>query len=412
MKSNSFVKAGRQSKTPELAWYTIENDKLTTIWPELSLLFKLLRITGIIIQEPNSTTNTTVKYILRIAVILPYVATFLYIASEVAYCGFTKSVTMSVVICMSLTLGMSFMLWLTMFCKRKSLSYLIRKLEQNRRYLPSTSKNSKISRHIRLASIYIMLIPIVTSTLSILSVQPQDTHFYLNCYFFGNVVIEDNFYDKLFLFIFLTIENYTQFLLPNIVTLMVYIFCEYFSQAIEVYVELCKSGHMSKTYSPYMSSRKMQILKLYKNLRDTFKFLESVTSFPIFLIISQKFITLFVTLTIILSKKNVLTQLIESFFFSFNGILSISVLIVSGSRVKEAHSKVRELFLDLYSILDKQTVFGIQENEILLMMKTFVQQEHMILTAAEMIPLTRSLFLKIGAALVTYGVLIVQFDQS
>lgn len=364
MKLNPFVKAERHSKTPEMAWYTIENDKLTTIWPELSLLFKLLRITGIIIQETNSTTNIIVKHILRIAVILPYVATFMYIASEVAYCGFTKSVKMSVVICMSLTLSMSIMLWLTMFRKKKTFSYLIRKLEQNHRYLPSISKHSKISRHIRLAIIYIMLIPVVTSTLSILSVQPQDTQFYLNCYFFGNIVVENYFYEKLFLFIFLTIENYTQFLLPNIVTLMIYLFCEYFSQEIEVYVELCKSGCtcMSKTYSQQMPSRKMQMLKLYKNLRDTFKLLESATSLPIFLIISQKFITLFVTLTIILSKKNVLTQLIESCFFSFNGILSISVLIVSGSRVKEAHSKVRELFLDLYFTVDKQMDFRIQEN--------------------------------------------------
>lgn len=44
-------------------------------------------------------------------------------------------------------------------------------------------------------------------------------------------------------------------------------------------------------------------------------------------------------------------------------------------------------------------------------MKTFVEHEHMILTAAEMIPYTRKLFMKIGIALVSYGVLIVQFNQ-
>ncbi|GIY91754.1 uncharacterized protein CEXT_470471 [Caerostris extrusa] len=50
--------------------------------------------------------------------------------------------------------------------------------------------------------------------------------------------------------------------------------------------------------------------------------------------------------------------------------------------------------------------------DILPLLKTFVEKEDMVMTAAGMIPLTRSLFLKIGAALVTYGVLIVQLDTS
>ena len=180
MKSSSLTKNERRSKSSEIAWYTIEKSKLTTIWSEISVLLKLLRITGIIIQESNLVINSTLKHILKIAGGLPYIAVFIFIASEVAYCGFTKSVTMSVVICMSLTLGLSFMLWLTMHSKRKKISHLIRKLEKNSQYFIPVSKNSKVSRNMRLASICIVLIPIVISILCILSVQPEDAHFYLN----------------------------------------------------------------------------------------------------------------------------------------------------------------------------------------------------------------------------------------
>lgn len=412
MAFSSYLKGGKRYKKNGLAWTVNQKGSFTTIWSELSILLNLLNITGISIEETFCDANHLRKRIFKIAGLLQFVASFTFIASEVTYCGFTKFVSISVVLCMSLNLSMTLLLWITMFSSKNSFSYLISRLGQNRQYFSLPTKVWKFTRYTRFALIYIVLIPIITSILSILSLQKEDTHFYLNCYLFGNDSLDDYFYDKISFFFFLTVENYTQFFLPNLVTLLIHLLCEYLAGSIKVYVKYCKSGNIINIKDPHKTSKDVQILKLYKNLKDDFKLMHHLVSFPIFVILSQKFVTLFFTLTVILSKKKVLIQLIESLIFSMNGILSISILIISGLHVREAHNTVREMFLELGLLSEKHKFLCFQENELLLMLKIFVQQEDMILTAAQMVPLTRSLFLKIGAALVTYGVLIVQFNPQ
>ncbi|GFR07816.1 uncharacterized protein TNCT_517671 [Trichonephila clavata] len=120
----------------------------------------------------------------------------------------------------------------------------------------------------------------------------------------------------------------------------------------------------------------------------------------------------FFTLTVILSskKKKILIQLIEACFLAFNAVASLVLLIVAGSQIQETHGKIRSLLFGMIEFRENQHVP--LRYEILPLLKTFVEKEDMIMTAAGMIPVTRSLFLKIGAALVTYGVLIVQLDTS
>lgn len=95
-----------------------------------------------------------------------------------------------------------------------------------------------------------------------------------------------------------------------------------------------------------------------------------------------------------------LIQLIEGCFLAFNAALTLVVIILSGSRLREAHRRVRAQLVGMSG----------ERPEVLSLLKALVEKEDMVVVAAGMIPLTRSLFLKIGAALVTYGVLIVQLD--
>ncbi|GFY53042.1 uncharacterized protein TNIN_422581 [Trichonephila inaurata madagascariensis] len=112
----------------------------------------------------------------------------------------------------------------------------------------------------------------------------------------------------------------------------------------------------------------------------------------------------------VVEEEKILIQLIEACFLAFNAVASLVLLIVAGSRIQETHGKIRSLLFGMIEFREHQHVP--LRYEILPLLKTFVEKEDMIMTAAGMIPVTRSLFLKIGAALVTYGVLIVQLDTS
>ncbi|GFS63222.1 uncharacterized protein TNIN_188551 [Trichonephila inaurata madagascariensis] len=389
--------------------------KKLAIWFELNIVIKLLKVTGIDLAScdyNHSRLNKLFPKLCTVAGIFAFILSFSFIASEVLFCGVTRFVSSSVVICMGSTLCMSLLLWIVMLKRRKQFALLIDRsgtIHDSFR----VSTNLKPRRWIRLCGYYIFFAPLVASLCSVFSIQNDDSYYYLHCYMFGNMITTSNNYYKDFLLLFfLTIENYMQFFLPNLVTVLIFFLCQYLSDIINTFVARCSAENWQEYCLVHGETKTYKILEVYKKIKKNFDVLNELSSWPIFLIISQKFLTLFFTLTVILSskKKKILIQLIEACFLAFNAVASLVLLIVAGSRIQETHGKIRSLLFGMIEFREHQHVP--LRYEILPLLKTFVEKEDMIMTAAGMIPVTRSLFLKIGAALVTYGVLIVQLDTS
>lgn len=384
-----------------------------SIWSDMNSVVRLLDVTGIYLNTNfcNYSKNHDLKRIICSSTgILVFAVCFSFIASEVLFCGVTKFVSSSVVICMVSTLSLSLLLWIIMLRKRKKLSNLV---DNSGIICESIRGNidTKLKLRTRIGCFYVFFTPILASLCCVFSIRNDDDFFYLHCYLFGHQLETTNYHYKLILLLFfLVIENYMQLFLPNLVTILIFFLCEHLSDVIKSFVNKCKT----ESWREYCSgeAKSLRMLRFYKKIKRNFDLMHDLTSLPIFIVLSQKFLTLFFTLTVILSskKKEVLIQLIEGCFLAINALLSIILLIVAGSRIKESHSKVRSLLLEISEFRDHNG--GSSRCELLPLLKSFVEKEDMIMTAAGMIPLTKSLFLKIGAALVTYGVLIGQLESS
>ncbi|GFT80966.1 uncharacterized protein NPIL_131221 [Nephila pilipes] len=382
-------------------------------WLEINSVIKLFKVTGIDLASYDYNhlrKNKLLPKLCTLTGIFAFILNFSFIASEVLFCGVTGFVSPSVVICMGSTLCMSLLLWIVMLKRRKQFSLLI---DKSGALYDSFRVNTdlKLRRWIRTCGYYIFLAPLVASLCSVFSIQHDDSYYYLHCYTFGNMITTSNdYYKDLLLLLFLTVENYMQFFLPNLVTVLIFFLCEHLSDIINIFVTKCSTESWEEYCMVHGDAKTYKILEVYKRIKQNFDVLNELSSWPIFLIISQKFLTLFFTLTVILSskKKKILIQLIEACFLAFNAVASLVLLIVAGSRIQETHRKIRYLLFEMIECHRHVS----SRYEILPMLKTFVEKENMVVTAAGMIPVTRSLFLKIGAALVTYGVLIVQLDTS
>ncbi|KAG8184750.1 hypothetical protein JTE90_019348 [Oedothorax gibbosus] len=380
-----------------------------SIWEHLNAIVRLLDVTGIYLTTKNNLKKQEkLRFGYFLIGFLSHVIWFTFIASEVLFCGVTKFVSSSVVTCMVSTLSISLLLWIVMLKNRKQISKLI---NESGRMCDSIRGNvePKLLLCTKIGCFYIFFTPILASMGCLFSVRNNDDYFYLHCYLFGHHLESLNYYWKLFLFlIFIVIENYVLVLLPNLVTVLLFFLCEHLSCVIKTFVHKCQTVGWCGNYS--WNSKSVRMVQFYGKIKKHFDAMHDLASLPIFLLLCQKFITLFFTLTVILSskKKKILVQLIEGCFLAINALISLIVLIVAGSRLKESHGKVRSLLLEM-SELSEHNV-GSSVYELLPVLKTFVEKEDMVMTAAGMIPLTRSLFLKIGAALVTYGVLIVQLE--
>lgn len=384
-----------------------------SIWSEMKSVIGLLDVTGIYLN--TNFYNYDRKHDLQRIIcastgILVFVVCFSFIASEVLFCGVTKSVSSSVVICMVFTLSLSLLLWMVMLSERKQFANLI---DKSGTICESLRGNidTKLLFRTRIGCFYVFFTPILASLCCLFSIRNDDDYFYLHCYLFGHQLETTNHYWKMILLLFfLVIENYMQLFLPNVVTVLIFFLCEHLSGVIKTFVHKCKTESWCEYCSGEVKSTRL--LQFYKKIKKNFDLMHALTSLPIFIILTQKFLTLFFTLTVILSskKKKVLIQLIEGCFLAVNSLLTLILLIVAGSRIKESHSKVRSLLLEISEFQDQNG--GTSRHELLPLLKSFVEKEDMVMTAAGMIPLTRSLFLKIGAALVTYGVLVVQLESS
>lgn len=384
------------------------------IWSEINSVVRLLDVTGIYLKTnfyKYSRRHNLKRFICSSTGILVFVVCFSFIASEVLFCGVTKFVSSSVVICMVSTLSLSLLLWIVMLRKRKQFSNLI----DNSGIICELIRgniDTKLKLRTRIGCFYVFFTPILASLCCVFSIQNDDDYFYLHCYLFGHQLETTNYYywKSIILLFFLVIESYMQLFLPNLVTILIFFLCEHLSDVIKTFVNKCKT----ESWCEYCSgeAKSMRMLRFYKKIKRNFDLMHDLTSLPIFIVLSQKFLTLFFTLTVILSskKKKVLIQLIQGSFLAINALLSIILLIVAGSRIKESHSKVRSLLLEISEFRDHNG--GSSRCGLLPLLKSFVEKEDMIMTAAGMIPLTKSLFLKTAAALVTYGVLIVQLESN
>ncbi|GBM91662.1 hypothetical protein AVEN_186128-1, partial [Araneus ventricosus] len=311
-----------QSQEMPLKTTAVSPRKLA-IWAEINSVVNLLRVTGINLTPNDNNYSRQVKTyhgLCSVVGILAFALNFSFIASEVAFCGITKFVSSSVVICMGSTLCLSLLLWIVMFRRRKLFSQLIDR--SGTIYdLFRVNTNLKLRRWSTISACYVCFAPLVASVCSVSSIQHDDSYYYLHCYTFGNKVATTNYYYKdVLLLFFLTIENYMQLFLPNLVTVLLYFLCEHLSDIINTFVAKCKNENWRDYCMTHGEAKTYKMLELYKGIRKNFDALQQLSSLPIFLIISQKFLTLFFTLTVILSskKRKILIQIIEACFLAFN----------------------------------------------------------------------------------------------
>lgn len=258
---------------------------------------------------------------------------------------------------------------------------------------------------------YICTLPILASFLSFFTIHENALEFYLHCYLYGNNFLIQNVYcKKSLLLLFLTIENFVHFLFPNLATILIFFLLTQFHKVVKKFI-IDWNFSIQKRKFEY----RYHLLKSYRDIRKDFEILHETISFLIFIILAQKFLTLFFSLTAIFSTstKDIFIELLESGLFAFNAIVSLVILIVSGTKIHETHGRIKSLCLDtlLAYFSSEKTFPEIKETDLLFLMKAFVEKVDMIVSAAGIIPLTRSLFLQTAAALITYGVLIVQFNH-
>lgn len=384
------------------------NNKISSYYSEIKFIKILLQLIGIKIgtDEKNSVIlNICLKIASGISA-----ACYVFILSEVLYCGSMRHVSATVVSFNISVLMLSLILWITVFQKRKRFSEMVKILTYSRGIFRVTRKStSKIP--MRILNCYICLLPILASLCSfIMAVRDNSLRFYLRCYLYGGNALSLDLYSReSLLFVFFTIENTVVFLFPNLILVMIVFLFSQFHRTIEEFLQLWKT-EIEKSALDCGED----ILKIYGTMRKNFDFLHQLTSFPVLIILAQKFLTLFFLLTVVLStdSKQVSAQITESVFFAVNAIISLFLLISSGSRIHEVHKKIRNMCLEtLISSVKRENSFPENyQTNLLFLLRTFIEKEDMTITAGGLLLLTRSLFLQIGAALITYGVIIMQLD--
>lgn len=391
-------------------------DKVRIVWSaemkslhkEFRILNTLFKLTGISLA-PSKEKSFGIRLFFQIMAGISAVF-FLCIVAEVLYCGIIALVKPTVVAFNIIVLFLSLFLWITLFRSRHQITKLVKKL------IFSSDTNGKINKtslnkKIRMLLAYICFLPIFVSLTSFSDTNEASLDFYLHCYLYGcNLSGFKTQYKEALLLLFLTIENFVHFLFPNLVIALIYLLLEEFYEVLNMFI---KQWRLQITKVKFDCGNHM--LKIYGNIRKDFDVLHKSVTNLILLLLAQKFLTLFFSLTVILSSstKKIFIEILESGLFSLNAIVTLILLIMSASKIYETHKMIRTLSLEtLLSNIHRDKSFpDIKETDMLFLMRTFVEKEDMLLTGAGIIPLTRALFLQIVAALITYGVLIVQMDN-
>ena len=383
-----------------MAW----NGKQIPLDVEFKILNVLLKLIGIKLkaeEKDSCSASSFYKISFGLSVI-----SFIYIITEVLYCGIVTYVTSTVVIFNMTVLILTLVLWITIFRRKTQISSLIKKLSDVHETDGTTDTNMKTK--MRVLIFYISILPVLASFLSFFTIRENALEFYLHCYLYGSRFPEQSVYWKqALLLLFLTIENFIHFLFPNLATILIFFLLTQFHKIVKKFI-LDWEFSIQKQNFEY----RYHLLKSYSDMRKDFDCLHEAISFVVFIILAQKFLTLFFSLTAIFSSstKDIFIELLESGLFAFNAIVSLAILIMSGSKIQETHGKIKSLCLDTLLVFfnSEKTFPDIKDTDMLFLMKTFVEKEDMIVSAAGIIPLTRSLFLQTAAALITYGVVIVQ----
>ncbi|GFT62923.1 uncharacterized protein NPIL_557121 [Nephila pilipes] len=390
---------------PQIAWSNRRSQESPTAFSEFKSIAIFLRLSGIsiaTIQQPNSVWS-----ILYTGFSASFFAiSFAFVASEILFCGATNYVETSVVTFNFFVLVSSCVLWIIV--QRRSFQF-VQLLEDITNTHASVSKTWHLNLRKSMIAIftYICLIPFVTSLPSLIAVQEDSLKFYLHCYLYGSELTNlGNFGKIALLFIFLTVENFLHFFFPNVVVVLIFFLCECQRQTVASYSEQLPR----RLLTDKNNSKVDKAVELYAKLRKDFIHLRDLTSLPISLILTQKFLTLFFSLTVLLSNdtRSIFVEIIESTCYAANAILGLILIILSASKIREAHGKIREQCLDV-SLGLRQDSKGL---ELLHLLKSFVEREDMTMTAAGIVLLKRGLILKLGASLITYGVIIVQLDST
>ncbi|GBM75642.1 hypothetical protein AVEN_15970-1 [Araneus ventricosus] len=393
---------------PQVAWSGNGNLKDQFAYTEFSLIAMFLRFSGIHISSSRRQSSSCAIVYTGIAASI-LITCFIFIMTEILFCGVTNYVDASVVAFNVFVLIISCILWIIVFRRKHLFVLLVEGLIDTHVSL-SVISNSNLRRNVLAICCYICFMPILTSLPNLLAIQEESLQFYLHCYLYGFELPDFSYYGKVaMLLVFLTVENFVHFFFPNVVVVLIFFLCEYQHQAVVAYTKAWPRQLMDDM----QNAKSGKMVELYSKLRKDFVRLRDLTSLPILLILTQKFLTLFFSLTVLLSNgtRRIFIEVIESTFFAANAIFALILIILSASKIQEEHRKIRELCLNASLKLREKS----SDSEclwLLALLKSFVEREDMTMTAAGIVPLKRSLFLKLGASLVTYGVIIVQLDST
>ncbi|GFS30964.1 uncharacterized protein TNIN_443721 [Trichonephila inaurata madagascariensis] len=390
---------------PQFAWSNSRNQKSPTAFSEFKFITLFLRLSGISIstlQQPSSPWSI-ISTGLSASV---WVISFSFIASEILFCGATNYVETSVVTFNIFVLVSSCVLWVIVQRRSRQFVQLLEDIADTHACV-SKKWNLNLRKIIIVLFAYICFIPFVTSLPSLITVQEDSLRFYLHCYLYGTELTGlGNFGKITLLFTFLTVENFLHFFFPNVVVVLIFFLCECQNQMVASYSEKLPRRLMADKNNTNVD----KMVQLYAKLRKDFVNLRDLTSLPISLILTQKILSLFFSLTVLLSKntKSIFVEIIESTCYIANAILGLILVILSASKIRETHSKIREQCLDASLRLPRDS----KSLELLYLLKSFVEREDLTMTAAGIVLLKRSLFIKLGASMITYGVIIVQLDSA
>lgn len=406
---NNVIPNFHISKEPKEVWMSDSDYKKLASRSELKHVIALLKVSGILISFTNCQMQPKLPFVFSKTAAVLSLCCYVFITSEVLFCGATQFVTGSVVAFNFSVLLMSFILWVDVYRKKQKFSEVIIRLDNANNELGEQVPYLNFTNQMIAVCCYTCFLPILASLCSLFAIQENSLEFYLHCYLFGQKIPILNYYVKMAtLLAFLTIENFVHFFFSNVTTALIFFLYQCLSRTLRVFDESLKKcirndveGHqIDKMFDTYVKIR-----NVYVSLRD-------ITSLPVSLILMQKFLTLFFALSVTLSNdtRQILIEIIESSFFASNAVLVLILLIISGSKVKEAHENLREHCLDWW-VRCRQHSSQTERVEVLLLLKSFVERHDMAMTAAGVVFLSRSLFLQMVAALVTYGVIMVQLDQ-